>query len=377
MEQTAALSQSGLYHLEIESLRNLRALRLDIQTPVTLVTGPNGSGKTTLLEAIYLLARGRSFRGSKAGPLITRGATQARIEALYRSSSRPPIRIRYLRDHTGSIREIHPPAGPAERPPFQVKLIGENAQLLVEGEPGLRRRFLDWNLLYAQPHLAQIHHDFNRVLLQRNAALRAGRNQQQPWDRVFIELGEILDQQRARFHRAWQSEFRRISAAYPFLQDADLCYKRGWPEHRPLGDMLRAVAEQEQMHGHTLVGPTRADCWVRPANGQTSFSRGQAKVVVALLQLAAERVHQTQGCPPALWLVDDLEAELDNALARRLWADIRAVGGQVIVTRIGQRDNLGIFGQDPAVSLIQLTGSEQVGREVPVSCETSPIHHIH
>ncbi|QIK36648.1 DNA replication and repair protein RecF [Caldichromatium japonicum] len=359
MEHSAASTESGLYWLKIESLRNLRRIELELDSPVLVVTGANGSGKTTFLESIYLLVRGRSFRGSKAGPLTTHGAIQTCLEALYRPADRLPLRIRYRKDPTGSIHEIHPPLGPGERPLFQVKLIGENTQSLVEGEPSLRRRFLDWNLLYAKPRLIQLHQDFNRVLMQRNAALRAGRGQERLWDLVFIELAEAMDRQRARFHAEWQAEFQRLSAAYPFLQGVELCYERGWPEGRELSETLKAVADQERLRGYTLVGPARADCRVRSAHG--GFSRGQAKAVVVLLQLAAERVHQAHGCPPALWLLDDLEAELDSALASRLWMDIQATGGQVIATRVGQEGGLGIFAQGKALSLVRLTQAQQSG----------------
>lgn len=351
----------GLCWLKIESLRNLSWIELAIESPVLVVTGANGSGKTSLLEAVYLLARGRSFRGSKAGPLIRRGSAYTRIEGLYRRPGAPPLRICYRRDASGAVHEIQPPPSDPHRTPFPVKLIGENAQWLIEGEPELRRRFLDWNALQLEPRLAEIQRDFQRVLMQRNAALRSGRDQQRPWDPAFVALSESLDDQRRRFYGLWRAEFRKLCAAYPFLKDADLRYDRGWPKDRHLGEVLKGLAEQEQARGYTLAGPSRADCWVETGPGVAGLSRGQAKAVVVLLQLAAERVHQAHGCPPALWLLDDLEAELDGALASRLWADIQSAGGQVIATRVGQEGGLGVFAQGQAVSLVRLGEAQASG----------------
>jgi recombinational DNA repair ATPase RecF len=46
--------------------------------------------------------------------------------------------------------------------------------------------------------------------------------------------------------------------------------------------------------------------------GRGGLSRGQAKVAVCLMQMAAECVHRNRGLAPALWLLDDLESELDG-----------------------------------------------------------------
>ena len=48
--------------LNIERVRNLKAVALQELQPFNVFYGPNGSGKTSILEAIHLLATGRSFR---------------------------------------------------------------------------------------------------------------------------------------------------------------------------------------------------------------------------------------------------------------------------------------------------------------------------
>ncbi|MBP7880261.1 MAG: AAA family ATPase, partial [Acinetobacter sp.] len=48
--------------LNIERVRNLKAVALNELQPFNIFYGANGSGKTSILEAIHLLATGRSFR---------------------------------------------------------------------------------------------------------------------------------------------------------------------------------------------------------------------------------------------------------------------------------------------------------------------------
>ncbi len=51
---------TSLMHLEklnIQGLRNLNHVELDLSPGVNLFWGANGSGKTSILEAIYILSR--------------------------------------------------------------------------------------------------------------------------------------------------------------------------------------------------------------------------------------------------------------------------------------------------------------------------------
>ena len=60
----------SLLALEVEGLRCLKHIQLDLHPHLNLLTGPNGAGKTSILEAVYLLGRGRSFRTRRTEQLI-------------------------------------------------------------------------------------------------------------------------------------------------------------------------------------------------------------------------------------------------------------------------------------------------------------------
>ena len=360
VEHSGVDPEPGLRSLRIESLRNIRRLDLAPDTRTLLLTGGNGAGKTSILEAIYLLARGRTFRGTKAGPLTTQGESYTRVEGRYQPSDRDVVRLRYVKEGATAVRDIHPPrwaetGGAAYwRSPLQVKLIGENAQILLDGDPSLRRRFLDWNVFHVEHRFAQVQKDFTRVLMQRNAAIRSGGSQLGLWDRRFIALAESVDRQRAAFHAEWRTCFLDLCGDYPFLHGTDLRYRRGWPDGRELGETLVALADQELARGYTLAGPSRADFRIDPGEGRRGFSRGQTKMVVALLQLAAERVHRAHGREPVIWLLDDLEAELDRTLAVRLWSAFGATGNQVIATRVATDGDPGIFGDTESLTMFHV-----------------------
>ncbi|EDK72799.1 DNA recombination/replication protein RecF [candidate division TM7 genomosp. GTL1] len=50
--------------LRLQQFRSYKDKSVTLSPAVTIISGPNGSGKTNLLEALYVLARGTSFRAS-------------------------------------------------------------------------------------------------------------------------------------------------------------------------------------------------------------------------------------------------------------------------------------------------------------------------
>lgn len=345
--QTLNKPTGGLCSLRVQSLRNLERLRLETDASTILLTGVNGAGKTTLLEAIYLLARGKTFRGTKAGPLCTVGEQKTRIKGLFIWPERERLAIVFERDHSGSKRVFEPSGWleSAEFPlPLQVKLLSENAQILLDGEPDLRRRFLDWNVFHVEPGFGRVHKDFRRVLIQRNAAIRSKSGSRDLWDTTFVQYGEALEGYRRAFVDAWRTAFLEMCRAFAFLAECDIRYRRGWPEESTLSESIQDYRAREYERGFTLTGPSRADFYIERDSHRVGLSRGQAKVTVALLQLAAERVHLASGRPPAMFLLDDLEAELDTDTAARLWSVFCSTASQIVITRVAAKPDSGVLG---------------------------------
>jgi DNA replication and repair protein RecF len=330
-----------LASLRISNLRNLRCLTLDLDGRAggVLVTGSNGAGKTTVLEALYLLARGRSFRGRKAGGLTTDGELRTVIEGRLEEPGCPGESVvvfeRTAREAHRRFNGIAIKGQSPQESPLRVKLVGENPQSLLDGEPALRRALLDWNVFHVERQLGRLRADLRRVLNQRNAALRRVPRGMCEWDGVFVELSEQITAKRRAFVNVWRSHFLGLSRGFTFLDGCDLVYTQGWPPDSDLFSVLERSRTMEVARGQTLAGPHRADLTIARDDLPLRLSRGQAKVAVCLLQVAAERVHLAEGLPPSLWLLDDLEAELDSVTAGQLMQLYAALAGQRFMTRIG------------------------------------------
>ncbi|SDX15769.1 DNA replication and repair protein RecF [Thiocapsa roseopersicina] len=302
------------------------------------MSGANGAGKTTLLEAVYLLARGRSFRGRKAGSLTSDGECRTLIEGRFREAdSSNESMLVFERSGRGSLRRYNSVVMgslPPSDSPLRVKLVGENPQALLEGEPTLRRGLLDWNVFHVEHQLGRLRAELRRVLAQRNAALRQGGSRASFWDPAFVDLSDQMTAKRMDFVELWRSEFRSYADAFPFLHGSDLFFERGWPKDGDLSASLKRGQSAEILRGQTLAGAHRADIKIGRDGSPLRLSRGQAKVAVCLLQLAAERVHLGKGLAPSLWLLDDIDAELDASTAERLWRLFGDSDAQMLIARL-------------------------------------------
>jgi len=306
------VSHALLNRLRVQCFRNLHNLELEVGAGRNWIIGANAAGKTALLEALYCLSRGRSFRGRRFGSLIERGASRALVEGWI--------------EHEGSLRRLRWASAQGEvlrepdslEPMLPVRLICEWTHALVDGEPSLRRRFVDWNLVLWERSAAAAFSRFRRVAAQRNAWLRSGGVGRAVWDLAYAEaLAEIL-RWRASFFAEFALLFRRLSLEEDWFTEIDLRWDGLSADTEELMARLEEMRAVDKERGFTYLGISRADFSFRCDGLKWFGSRGQAKVLGCLLQVAAEQLVSAADGSRALWLVDDLDAELAPAWSRRL-----------------------------------------------------------
>jgi DNA replication and repair protein RecF len=353
------MSESGLAYVEHLSLRTFRCfdeLEIDLGPGVTVLVGPNGSGKTSLLEAVGWVARARSFRGVGDAALVQRGHEQAIVRAdvvegerrqLFEAEVRASGRNRVLlnRHPISRTRDLHGL--------LRTTMFAPDDLQLVKGGPSERREYLDDLLAMLAPRYDAARTDFERVLKQRNALLKAGvRNEDD--DATLVVFDEQLVRAGAEIVRGRLRLLARLStvidATYEEVSSQPAAivgeYHAEWAE-APLyeadadevEEMLRrslaARRKQERDRGLTLVGPHR-DEWrltINELDARGQASQGEQRTLALALRLAGhELVADLTGVVPVL-LLDDVFSELDapraSALIRRL------PGGQTLVTTAG------------------------------------------
>lgn len=326
-----------LTQIWLKNIRNLDELRLEPSPALNLVTGANGAGKSSLMEAIYLLSSGRSFR-SRNERVLKSGATCLTVSAALADEGqtcrlglercRDQFRLRIDGENSQRLSEL------ARRLP--VLVIHPESYLLLAGGPRERRRYLDWGLFHVEPEFHRVWQRFQRNLRQRNASLKSQPSLATVWDAGLAEDGEALDGMRRRLVAALQETLTRLAPQMLDTGELSLDYQPGWPREQGLLEALANNLQRDRRYGKTGQGPQRADLRLKwqGKDVQEFVSRGQQKVLVAVLMLAMAGLLEEKTGQRGLILVDDLASELDQTHRARFLQTLQQTGSQVFISSI-------------------------------------------
>ena len=329
----------SLDSLGIEDFRCIEQAELPFHSRCNLISGENASGKTSLLEAIFVLGRGRSFRTAKADRLIRKGSAAFKLTGRVRGAGGiRPLGLRFGDEGIEARYGGRPVLGLAELATIlPAQAIDPEVHRLIEGGPQERRRFLDWGVFHVEPSFVEHWRRYQRVLRQRNAALRSGASPAvvRAWDRDLIESGETVAAFRARYVDVL---IPHVAATAERLlgQSLEIGLMQGWAVNQPLRDSLDASWARDRERGLTHMGPHRADLSLRFAGlpVRDRISRGQQKLAASALLLGQLRCDAEQGSGVAALLVDDPAAELDAGNLERLLAEVVDLPAQLFVTAL-------------------------------------------
>ncbi|MCB1875024.1 MAG: DNA replication and repair protein RecF [Chromatiales bacterium] len=330
---------------------------------INIVSGGNASGKSSLAEALFFASRGRSFRTHRNSEVITRGEKEAIVNVgiavpdLYGEStrlnigvgipSRGRVRARSSREEgdvpISSIAEILP-----------LQLVAPNSHVLLEGSPEYRRQFVDWGVFHVEHDYVNSWRSFNRILKQRNAALKLGNSSAAfAWDESFVNYGEKINEFRRRYLegiRPWLEE------AFESLLDAaltiEISINQGWQKEMALKDQLIRSREQDLRLGFTYYGPQRFDLrfLVGGIDWSTALSRGEQKLLICAANIAQLKHLKDSKGSWGILVVDDFTAELDGTRQKRFVRYLMGSGVQSLLTDLdgkGLIESVGNRGESP------------------------------
>ncbi|MDX1348023.1 MAG: DNA replication/repair protein RecF [Thiomicrorhabdus chilensis] len=328
----------------LQNFRNCSQAQCRLSSGLNLFVGDNAAGKTSLIEAIWLLATGRSFRTSKTQHLIQHHQNESTLfcevvsshEALkshrlgmQKSATQTTLRI----DGETVKGQIHI----AELLPVQL-LTPESHRLLEEG-PKARRQFMDWGCFYQSQEFIQLWRQHQRILKQRNHALkrRLPREQIQLWDAQLVEIALKIDAIRQAYLEALTPYLLTFcQALMPEIEEEVVCqYRSGWPKNTPnLLDLMTQNFAKDVQFGHTQYGAHRADIRFKFGGLEAinTLSRGQQKLFVCALLLAQASLHEKVVNEPVIMLIDDLPAELDETHRLKLLDLLQILNIQHLIT---------------------------------------------
>lgn len=318
-----------LKRLALQNFRSYDQQTFSFDDKLTYVVGPNTSGKSNLIESIFLLSSGKSYRAEKDVQLIRFNEKIARSKAIIgREEREEQLEVIIAKEDDPK----QPPSGDAfllKKKYFlngvsrsRLKFAWHMPSLLfvpsdldiIDGSPGLRRRFLDNVLELVDEEYRRNLLDYIKAVRQRNALLEHTREtgtrsekQFAYWDELVIRTGSFITAKRDEFIN-YINEHEKDVAAVSVEYDKSIISEERLFKYRDaeLGSCV------------TLVGPHRDDFSVSMKDGGKPFdvksfgSRGQQRLAVLqlkLLQLAY--IEEQTGSRPLL-LLDDIFSELDE-----------------------------------------------------------------
>jgi DNA replication and repair protein RecF len=320
---------------EAINFRNLSG-RIEWGPRLNIIYGNNGQGKTNWLEAIYVLARTKSFRTQRLHEAIKFGEQVAVIKGTVTTGSDLERELQVsLQDNSKTIF-VNTKRETLARYLTQLQIFSFTATDLevVRGVPEARRRFLDRGVSSLRPAYLKTLADYGKVIKQKNKVLQLANEGEfslektedllGPWNEQLIRLGTLIHRAREDYVAGLNSVLERQLFE---KRDVTTRYVSSLEGKGDLGDyesLLRSrIAVRlpaEVSAGYALIGPHRDDLEVLLDGREMRAygSSGQQRSALLLLDLAAISLYNSSANEHPVFIIDDVDAELDEGRIKRL-----------------------------------------------------------
>ncbi|MEN3328818.1 MAG: replication and repair protein RecF [Acidobacteriota bacterium] len=321
--------------IQATNFRNLSG-RIEWGPRLNIIYGNNGQGKTNWLEAIYILARTKSFRTQRLQEAIRFGEEVAVVHGKVTTGADLERDLQVsLHDNSKTIF-VNSKRETLARYLTQLQVFSFTAADLdvVRGMPEARRRFLDRGISSLRPAYLKTISDYAKVLKQKNRVLQLANENAlgpdkvddllAPWNDQLVRSGVLIHQAREEYVAGLNAalerqlfEKRDVTTRYV----SSLENKGNMSDYESLlrsRIALRMAAEVAA--GHALIGPHRDDLEIHLDGREIKVygSSGQQRSALLLLDLAAISLYNSTSNDHPVFIIDDVDAELDEGRIRHL-----------------------------------------------------------
>lgn len=297
---------------------------------LNILYGNNGQGKTNWLEAIYVLATTKSFRTARLQEAVKFQNDLAVVRGVVSRSAEVRRELQVSVQGNTKAIAVNGKREPLARYLGQLSAVAFTADDLevVRGAPEARRRFLDRGILSLHHSYVQTIADYNRVLKQKNKLLQTAADNDWETSRTLVALAPWNDQLIAHgtlMHEARIDYVARLNDALERRlfgrEQVTIRYASSFEGKGDLGDYralitarLSVRADAEINAGYALIGPHRDDLEILfdGRDIRAYGSSGQQRSALIILDLAAISVYHSWHSEYPLFLIDDVDAELDQ-----------------------------------------------------------------
>lgn len=316
-----------LQRIEAVNFRNLTGA-IEFSPGLNVIYGQNAQGKSSWLETVYLLATTKSFRTSHPRDGIRHQAPEAMLRGtVARGNLTKDLQL--LLTSTTKQTFINGKREAAIRYLGNLDAIAFTADEMdvVRGAPDARRKFLDRGVFGTLPSYLGTLNEYNRVLKQKNALLREASDAPDPlkflplvetWNDQLVALGTEVYLARTGYLAKLQAALNRSLFQ---AEEIKVRYKSSLEGKGDLSDYAGLLRERLSLRlkneigiGYSLVGPHRDDLEILADGHEIARfgSSGQQRSALLILDLAQMTVYHAAFEEYPIFLIDDLDAELDR-----------------------------------------------------------------
>lgn len=329
--------------LEVYNFRCHEKIKVKFSETKTLIRGLNGSGKTSLIEAVYLLLRGKSFRGYDLDVLKL---NQAWYKAVLNLNLEDKTERRELRfqNRSSKIKEFVIDNKKTQRlsnhKKVPVVLFQPDDLNLINGSPSRRRSFFDNIISQLQPEHATYLNRYEKVLRQRNNLLKkhpeATLDDLFSWHVMLANYGSKIIQNRLDSLEKIQAKLKETYQEITGKADElSITYSEKYPDKNQIEAQLFSKLNKNL---EASIGPQREDFVIEFNYNLASqhSSRGEVRsIVLSLKIIEASLIFEAFGSKPII-LLDDVLSELDEQRRHALMSHISH--NQIIMTSTEEID---------------------------------------
>lgn len=314
--------------LQAQCFRNIVQDQLEPASRLNILYGSNAQGKTNWLEAIHVLATTTSFRTARLSETLSHNQQEAILRAHVRRHELDKQLAIQLTPRS-KVLFVNGKREPSSRylANLAVFICSLEQMSVIRGEPEHRRHFLDQGAMSVDPTYAHVLETYNRIIKQKNHLLRQiaqgdGSHslveQLHVWNQQLVQYGTMIHCTRTDYTRKLQHALH----GHLFGQERiNVRYRSSLEEHGDLGQYAQLLGERlklrlnaEMTIGYALVGPHRDDLEIQfDGHDVRRFaSAGQQRSALLILDLARISVYNAASHDYPVFLVDDIDAELDR-----------------------------------------------------------------
>lgn len=312
--------------LVLQGFRNYNQLDLNTEALVNVFIGENGQGKTNLLEAVFFLSMLRSFRTSQIKDIKQIGSKGFYIgaELLNTKSWSKFIEVEYLNNRKLKIDSSN--VSRASDFIRQVKAVAFSPDdiLIVQGNSGIRRRFMDMFISMVKPEYLSSLSDYMVALKSRNTVLRSGKRDVgvlKAYESVMVSKGVEVVNYRKDYLTVLKNEIRELLKEFHganFTFDIRYRMQSGLDSVETYMKRFDSERDREVLKGFTSFGPQLDDFdLIYNSKMLKNFgSTGQCRLVSLCLKMAKLNIlisNTGNSIDKGITvLVDDVTGELDT-----------------------------------------------------------------